>query len=317
MVERWKACWSNCASGSAKAPDLKTSSPGSTRQQVKSNHSLGGTPGTEAASENFPVGSWLLPARLRLHVFTFYNFARAADNIADSADLAPGDKIHHLERFERILLGKEEDPGGYGVVTAMQGSLAATRITSRHCLDLLAAFRQDATKDRYEDWADLIGYCRLSAAPVGRYMIDLHGGTVSGYGASDSLCMALQILNHIQDCGDDYRTLNRIYLPGDWMSEVGLNGDELAAEQCSPALRQVLDWALTGVGNLLADSPAMIGELKSTRLALESSVIIAIANALNKKLARNNPLNRRVVLDKRELMMSTTSGIVAGIWARL
>lgn len=296
---------------------METPSPGSIHQQVKSTYIFGKAFGTEAASENFPVGSWLLPARLRPHVFTFYNFARAADDIADSAVLAPDDKIHHLELFERILLGKEQDPGGYGVVTAMQGSLATTGVASRHCLDLLAAFRQDATKDRYQDWADLIGYCRLSAVPVGRYMIDLHGGSTSGYGASDSLCMALQILNHVQDCGDDFRTLDRIYLPGDWMAEARLGGDDLAADECSPGLRQVLDWTLTGVANLLADSSAMTGALKSTRLALESAVIIAIARALNKKLAKNDPLNRRIVLGKRELMMSTTRGILAGIWARL
>jgi len=273
--------------------------------------------GAEAASENFPVGSWLLPARLRPHVFTFYNFARTADNIADSAELAPGEKIHLLERIERILLGEEQDPGGYDVVIAMRDSLAVTGVTSRHCLDLLAAFRQDATKDRYRDWADLIGYCKLSAVPVGRYMIDLHDGSVLGYGASDSVCIALQVLNHVQDCADDYRTLKRIYLPGDWMDEAGISGDELAAEDCSPGLRQVLDWTLSGVGNLLADSPPLTGGLKSTRLALESAVIIAIANALKNKLAKNDPLNRHIVLGKRELMMSTTSGIFTGIWARL
>jgi len=101
------------------------------------------------------------------------------------------------------------------------------------------------------------------------------------------------------------------------MAEARLGGDDLAADECSPGLRQVLDWTLTGVANLLADSSAMTGALKSTRLALESAVIIAIARALNKKLAKNDPLNRRIVLGKRELMMSTTRGILAGIWARL
>ncbi len=246
----------------------------------------------------------------------FYDFARAADMIADSPDLGRDEKIRYLDRFENILLGNEQDTGPYAVATAMRDSLAKTKITPRHCSDLLSAFRQDAIKDRYRDWADLIGYCRLSAAPVGRYMIDLHAGPSAAYGASDGLCMALQIINHVQDCGDDYRTLNRIYLPGDWLLEAGVGAEDLAAGACSPALRRVLDWTLAGVDGLLADSPALTATLKSTRLALESAVIIAIAGTLNKKLARNDPLVEHITLEPLERMFCVARGIVAGISAR-
>lgn len=283
---------------------------------MKTSLPVGVSPDKDAGSENFPVGSWLLPARLRPHVFTFYDFARAADTIADSPNLGSDEKIHQLARFENVLLGGEPGTSADAVAAAMRDSLALSGVSSRHCLDLLAAFRQDARKDRYRDWADLIGYCRLSAAPVGRYMIDLHGGSNAGYGASDALCMALQILNHVQDCGDDYSTLKRVYLPADWMAEAGASVDDLAAEVCSPALRRVLDWTLGGINSLLVDSPAMTVNLKSGRLALEAAVIIAIAIALNKKLARMDPLVEHVTLDASERMICAVRGVVAGISAR-
>jgi len=259
----------------------------------------------------------LLPARLRPHVFTFYNFARAADDIADDPELSAQQKIYRLDRYERILLGDDERGAGDCVpALKMRNSLAATGGVPRHCLDLLRAFRQDAAKDRYRDWADLIGYCRLSAAPVGRYMIDLHGGSHAGYGASDALCMALQILNHVQDAGDDYDLLGRVYLPADWMEKAGVNDDVLAGDACTPALRRVLDWTLSGVDGLLADSLSMTVALKSSRLALESAIIIAIARRLRKKLAAADPLAAHVTLDKWQLAASAAHGVAAGLAAR-
>ena len=90
---------------------------------------------------------------------------------------------------------------------------AASGVTSAHCHELLAAFRQDATKTRYADWGELMGYCRLSASPVGRYLLDLHGKSRDTWPASDALCDALQVINHLQDCADDHRQLDRVYIP--------------------------------------------------------------------------------------------------------
>lgn len=252
---------------------------------------------------------------MRPHVFAFYNFARAADDIADTPDLSPEEKIHHLDHFENILLGKEPDAGAQAA--AMRDSLAVTGCSPRHCLDLLAAFKQDAVKKRYRNWAELIAYCRLSAAPVGRHMIDLHGGPIGGYGPSDALCIALQIINHMQDFGDDYRILNRIYLPGDWLAEAGVSDRDLAAEACTPSLRRVLDWTLGGVDGLLADCRGLVATLNSARLGVETAVIIAIAVGLSGKLADHDPLSGRVALDKAELAVSVTRGILSGVAARL
>src|ERR1700730_12512985 len=163
------------------------------------------------SSENFPVGSFLIRRHLRVHVHAFYRFARNADDIADNPALTADDKIARLDRIAAILDGAsgEDSPAA----AAMRQSLIETRVSAQHCHDVLRAFRLDATKLRYRDWDDLMAYCRYSASPVGRQLLDLHGESREAWSASDALCSALQVLNHLQDCADDYRRLDRVYLP--------------------------------------------------------------------------------------------------------
>lgn len=271
--------------------------------------------GKDAAYENFPVGSWLLPKALRPHVATFYAFARAIDDIADNPALAPADKIARLEAFERGILG---EPGGGGVAKAeaMRASLAATAVPARHCLDLIAAFKQDTVKSRYADWDDLMAYCFKSAAPVGRYLLDLHGGSRHGYGPSDALCNALQVINHLQDCGDDYRTLDRVYLPQDWLGAEEAPVEALAGASLAPSMRRVLDRCLDGVDALLVEARRLPEGLMSRRLAMESAVIIDIAATLSAKLRREDPLARRVALSKPAFLGCGVRGIAAAIVRR-
>src|SRR6185437_15662405 len=167
--------------------------------------------GKGRGGENFPVGSWLIRRDLRAHVHAFYRFARNADDIADNPALTADDKLRRLDRMADILDGApgEDAPSA----AAMRASLVETGVTAQHCHDILYAFRLDATKLRYRDWNDLMAYCRYSAAPVGRQLLDLHGEKRTTWPPSDALCSALQVLNHLQDCGEDYRALDRVYLP--------------------------------------------------------------------------------------------------------
>ncbi len=268
--------------------------------------------GKNAAYENFPVGSWLLPARLRQHIATFYAFARTIDDIADSTTLSAEEKIDRLDGFARHLNDDIEEPG-YDKAVSMRKSLVATRIPVTHCMELVAAFKQDATKQRYESWNDLLAYCRLSAAPVGRYLIDLHDGCRDNYASSDALCSALQIINHLQDMGDDYRQLDRVYMPTDWISDAGVTDHDFAEARCSPGVRQITDRALDGTGVLLGEAKGVSRKILSTRLSMEASVILKIADALCKKLRMRDPLARRVVLRKPELVLCGVKGILSGI----
>lgn len=268
--------------------------------------------GKGAGDENFPVGSFLLPARLRPHVARFYDFARAIDDVADNPDRAPADKLAALDGFADALLGRNDDPG-YVKAHRMRSSLEATGVDARHCLDLISAFKQDAVKLRYADWAELIDYCNRSAAPVGRYLLDLHGEDAAGYAFSDPLCNALQVINHVQDCRDDYRDLDRVYLPLDWLGRHGETVAALDAPSCGPALRAVLDHALDGVGELLVDARRLPGRLGSRRLAMESGVILRIAERLTGMLRRQDPVAGRVALSRLQFLGCGLRGIIGAM----
>ena len=272
--------------------------------------------GKGAGDENFPVGSFLLPAALRPHVMAFYAFVRAADDIADNPDLAPADKLARLERFRAALTGSGSDAAALPKAAALRASLQATGVTPRHALDLLAAFRQDATRLRYADWPDLLGYCALSASPVGRYLLDLHGEPRELYRYSDPLCDALQVLNHLQDCQADYRQLDRVYLPQDGFAAAGIGVEALDRPAVGPALRQVLDRALDGTDRLLHAASELPRVLRSRRLAAESAVILEIAHRLAVELRRRDPLAERVELTRWQFVAYGANGIVRALWPR-
>ena len=266
--------------------------------------------GKDAAYENFPVGSWLLPAHLRPHVAKFYMFARAIDDIADSPNLRPEEKLERLDGFAEILQSGEQRDG-FETALLMRDSLRETAVTDRHCLDLVSAFKQDATKRRYRDWDDLIDYCNRSAAPVGRYLLDLHGEDPAGYRQSDALCNLLQVLNHLQDCKEDYLLLDRVYIPAPWFDDAGLHVDTLADRRLSGPGRRLIDKVLDEAAPLLelaADLPLV---LKDGRLRRESAVIVRIARRLADKLRRRDTLAARVALSKAEYAASFLGGVIA------
>lgn len=264
--------------------------------------------GKDEAYENFPVGSWLLPAPLRPHVAVFYAFARAIDDVADSPRLTPGEKIARLEGFERAVLGHGALNPAFAKGHAMCRTLQRTGITPRHCLDLIDAFKQDAIKQRYANWDELIHYCMRSAAPVGRFLLDLHGGSKHGYGPADALCNALQVINHLQDCQEDFRVLGRVYLPVDWVAEAGSTVEDLDRTATTPSLRQVLDRTLDGVTLLLDQAASLPAGLRSRRLAMESGAILDIARTLTGRLRREDPLAARIALTKPHYVLCCARG---------
>ena len=265
--------------------------------------------GKNAATENFPVGSWLLPAKLRPHVALFYAFARAIDDIADNPSLAVDEKITRLEGFRAAISGEEQSDPAYATAHRLRHSLAETGVPPRHCCDLVAAFKLDATKRRYRDWDDLMGYCNLSASPVGRYLLDLHGESQGSYPASDALCNALQVINHLQDCQEDYRLLDRVYIPELWLEEVGCAVGDLDRNTSGPGMRSVLDRTLDGVAELLPLARSLPGRLNSRHLAMESAVIVSIAERLTTLLRKRDPLAGRVALSRVGFIWCGVKGV--------
>ena len=273
--------------------------------------------GKDQKYENFPVGSWLLSAHLRPHIATFYSFARTIDDIADSNLLSAEEKIYRLCLFEATLKGEISGSPGYERGDAMRSSLLETRVSIQHCLDLITAFKRDATKLRYTDWSSLMDYCRYSAAPVGRYLIDLHGGSKTDYPPSDALCSALQILNHLQDCREDFEQMNRVYLPLDIMHKHKVHVDDLSADVTSQGLRDVIQEILSKTETLIDDSRPLIRRLVSLRLAMETQSIINIASCLALELTRRDPLAERVRLSKWQYARSCIVGVLVAVCAQL
>jgi hydroxysqualene synthase len=248
-----------------------------------------------ADKENFPVGSWLLPRHLRGHIMTFYAFARAADDIADSKDLLPAQKLERLDRFERALR-HGSDCSRMEKAAAMRASLEETGVPMQHCLDLLSAFKQDAVKTRYASWAELMDYCNRSAAPVGRFLLDLHDEDRATWAASDALCNALQVLNHLQDCGEDYRALDRVYLPQDWLEATGATVDDLRRPTSTEALSRVIRRCVRDTAKLITLAQGLPDQIESRHLAGESQTIVRIAEKLANRLYHRDPLSERVAL---------------------
>lgn len=268
--------------------------------------------GKGRGGENFPVGSFLIRRDLRAHVHAFYRFARNADDIADNPALAAEEKIGRLDRMAAILDGApgQDSPAA----AAMRESLIETRVTAQHCHDVLRAFRLDATKLRYQDWDDLMAYCRYSAAPVGRQLLDLHGESRETWPASDALCSALQVLNHLQDCADDYRRLDRVYLPVADLVAAGIGVDALEAPASSPQLRQVLDSLLDRTATLVETARGLPPRVAATGLRWESAVIVELAARLTGRLRRGDPLAARVKLRKSDFLAAFLSGWPKGAW---
>ena len=266
--------------------------------------------GKGRGDENFPVGSFLIRKDLRPHVHAFYRFARNADDIADNPELSADDKVRRLVRMGEILDGAAGDDSP--AASAMRRSLAETGTTAQHCHDVLCAFTLDATKLRYRDWDDLMEYCRYSASPVGRQLLDLHGESRDTWPLSDALCSALQVLNHLQDCAEDYRNLDRVYLPLDLMGEAGIGVDALAAPASSPGLRRVIDRLLDSTDRLIVSAGELPGRVVARGLRWESATIIDLARRLARRLRRGDPLAVRVALSKGDFAAALLTGIVGG-----
>lgn len=263
--------------------------------------------GKDRGDENFPVGSALIAAPLRKHVHAFYAFARNADDIADSAALAPADKVARLDIMGEVLLGGRD--AGSPSATRLRASLAETGVTADHSCELLIAFRRDATKLRYANWDELYDYCRYSAMPVGRHVLDLHGEPRDTWPPSDALCTSLQVLNHLQDCTRDLAALDRCYLPEDLMRHFGTGRDELRGDRTTPGLRRVFDALLGQCDQLNHAAIGLPRNTQSRRLRLETAVIVGLAHRLAARLRRFDPVAARVKLTKSDVTLSVLGAL--------
>ncbi|MGX5777722.1 squalene synthase HpnC [Methylorubrum zatmanii] len=264
--------------------------------------------------ENFPVASHLIHPRNRGAILAFYNYVRAGDDVADHMGLSPERKIEMLDALADALTGK----GGFDPsVEPLKRELAAHGQPPTHALELLDAFRMDARKSRYENWDELIHYCRYSAMPVGRFVLDIHGEDPARvYPTSDAICAALQVLNHLQDCGKDFRNLDRVYLPLDTMRKHGAEVSMLGADRASPQLLAVIRELAERTLTLLDEGAPLPNLIDDTRLSLEIAAIHRLAVALTKGLLTRDPLSEKVHHGKAAFALTALGGIAATLVRR-
>lgn len=269
--------------------------------------------GKNEKTENFPVAN-LVEKRFQKHVEAFYIFARAADDISDNPTLSAEDKVSRLDKFGSALL--DDTDASVQSVIPLRNSLKETGVTPTHALDLLTAFKRDATKLRYNYWEELLDYCRYSASPVGRYLLDLHGEDKTSWPANDALCTVLQIINHLQDCGDDYKEMDRVYIPLDTLNKYGSQVSELSALAASQELRLCFDEVLEKMAPMMALALTFPAQVKNTRLRIDTAVINNVALKLISILGQRDPLSQDVKLNKRQKLSALAKGALKALFLR-
>jgi len=219
--------------------------------------------------ENFPVGSLLLPPRFRHPVALIYRFAREADDLADEGNASAPARLAQLERFREQLRRIE---GGIPPDIPWFGALA--EVIREHDLpvpafaDLLSAFAQDVTQQRYSSVSEVLDYCRRSANPVGRLLLHLfRRATDQNFQWSDSICSALQLVNFSQDVAIDYAK-GRIYLPQDEMKRYGVTEQHIAERRCDDAWRALTRFQIDRARSMLQEG-APLGRTLPGRIGLE------------------------------------------------
>jgi len=244
--------------------------------------------------ENFPVASFLLPKKLRDPVAAIYAFARSADDIADEGDLIETQRLAQLDEMAACLRRIDDhQPPQSPLYQALADTIYRHRLPLQPLQDLLSAFRQDVSKTRYANFGEVMDYCRRSANPVGRLLLQLTGqATTRNCALSDAVCSALQLINFLQDIGQDYRENQRIYLPGDDMRRYDVDAAQIAEQRVTPGLRALLQVQIQRAERLLrAGSP--LGMRLSGRFGLElRCIIFGGSRVLEVLYQRDNPFTR-------------------------
>lgn len=232
--------------------------------------------------ENFPVASHLLPGNMRDGVAAIYAFARQADDIADEGGADAQTRLKQLDEYAAQLerLSTTDDP----VFVALADLIPRYNLPKQLFYDLLSAFRQDITITRYENFTEVMDYCRRSANPVGRLLLYLNGNaTEENMQLSDQICSALQLINFMQDMEQDYRENNRIYLPQDEMTRFGVNEKDIAIQRNSDALTTLVDFQLERIKTMMLEG-APLGRHLHGRFGLEIRLIIEAGLKVTEKL---------------------------------
>ncbi len=226
------------------------------------------TAAAQAPAENFPVALRILPARYRRHLMALYGFARLTDDIGD--EVLPAERLRLLDELEadvtRIYYGATPQ---LVAMRELAVTVAECHVPAEPLRDLIQANRQDQLVARYQSFEDLVGYCRLSANPIGRVVLHIFGAaSPARYRRSDSICTALQLAEHWQDVAEDFGK-GRIYLPQADLEKFGVTEPDLAEPATGPRVRTLMAYEVARASALLDEGAPLVGTLRgAARLAI-------------------------------------------------
>ena len=267
--------------------------------------------GKSYSDENFPVASFLMTKKIRSIVSVFYFFARMADDIADHQKLSSNQKKNILLFFDNAISKSKKTNNK--VLDKMIARFKELPSGKKYSRNLLKAFMMDASNKKYKNWNDLLYYCKFSANPVGRFVIDAvneRKNIEKIYEASDSLCTALQIINHIQDCKKDFKELNRVYIPESFFKKYSLDKKILRKSKSIENFERLKIEIVDNVLVSLRKTKLGLREIQSWRLRKETLIILNIAKRLCNLLKINDPLEKQIKLSRIDFIFCFFKGIM-------
>ena len=256
----------------------------------------------QAHYENFPVVSFLIPKDLQKHVAIIYWFSRTADDFADEGNFTEEERIKKLNEFEnrltQLLNGKPDN----NFEVALKNSIEEKKLNPAHFYNLLKAFKQDVTKKQYEDFNELLCYCKYSANPVGRLVLELFEiGDENAFLLSDKICTALQLTNFYQDVSIDWEN-GRIYIPQDELKKYKVEKIVFELKENNLNFKSVLEANVKRTEKLFIEGRGLLKYLNG-RLKYEIAWTILGGEKILNKIKRidYDVLNQRPELTKIDL----------------
>lgn len=251
--------------------------------------------------ENFPVASFILPAKIRTAVTVVYVFARRADDLADEGNASNEERIQQLEQMEHELQQTIDGnlPDDY-LYLALADVIKRFQIPTTLFTDLISAFKQDVVKKRYQDFGELMDYCRRSANPVGRLMLHLfEQADDKNLALSDGICSTLQLINFYQDLSQDYDEMQRIYIPAEDMQKYAVTEQHFATMNSDHNMRRLMQYEYERADKLLR-AGGWLGKRLHGRAGFEIRLIIAAGTRVLNKLKQQDDVFSRPRLKVRD-----------------
>jgi squalene synthase HpnC len=253
--------------------------------------------------ENFPVVTAIIPKKLRKHVAIIYWFARTADDYADEGYLSEGERLERLNNFEyrtkQLINGKAENDYEF----ALANTIKEKNLTEENFYNLIKAFKQDVIKNRYENFDEVINYCKHSANPVGRLILELFDiRSEEAFNYSDKICSALQLTNFLQDVSIDYKK-GRIYLPQDEMDMLQITEKLFEDKENNHKLKQLVKHNVDRIQKIF-DEGKKLFPLLNGRLKVEIIWTVASGEEILAQIRKNdyNVLSNRPELSKSRMI---------------